>query len=163
MPLAKASYRRTARGLFELQGLTEPEHWNGLAEACVGRCTELAQDALAGVPGPETITRIDQISDDVSCPAFAKTGRASAALYVLRLAAGKLAALPALQSHQLVGRVASIFRCGSPACTAFQYTMLTATSLTGLQGVRFRGALQECAHQPSLEGSSCQGCHGAGR
>ena len=65
MPVAKAAYRRTARGLFGLKGLSEPGHWEDLATRCIGRCTELAQDTLAGPPGPGTIHYIDQISDEV--------------------------------------------------------------------------------------------------
>ena len=104
MPLlaraGRSRYKRTARGLFELQvgaahrlvcpelsagrgctrlpprrcsgtgavcaqGLTEPQHWHHLAEACAARCSELVQDATQGQPGPSTIACIDRISDEV--------------------------------------------------------------------------------------------------
>ena len=50
------------------QGLTEPQHWHHLAEACVAASSELVQDVVQGSPGPQTIARLDRISDEARDP-----------------------------------------------------------------------------------------------
>ena len=63
--LARASKLVGSVISFGMQGLTEPQHWEHLAETCVGRCSDLVQDALQAQPGRSTIACIDRISDEV--------------------------------------------------------------------------------------------------
>ena len=55
----------SARQADATQGLTEPQHWDEKARACVAKCSELVEDALRGPPGTHTIRSIDRISDTV--------------------------------------------------------------------------------------------------